>query len=197
VDRVSRLFLTKTCYAVLIAVAVSVLALPYPFYPRHLTIISTLAIGIPGFFLALAPNAQRVAPGFMARALRFAIPAGLVIAIAAVSAFLTVRGMDLGLGVARTSATVVTVGLSLLVLATLARPLATWRGAMVLGLAGAFAALFALPWLRTALALALLPQRVLWFCLVLAGAGYGLLLVLWPLANQVARRRPEVTDSPQ
>jgi cation-transporting ATPase E len=196
VDRVSKLFLTKTCYAVLIAVVVSVLALPYPFYPRHLTIISTLAIGIPGFFLALAPNAQRVAPAFMARALRFAIPAGLVITIAAVSAFLTVRAMDLGLGAARTSATVVTVGLSLLVLATLARPLATWRGAMVLGLAGAFAALFALPWLRTALALALLPQRVLWFCLVLAGAGYGLLLVLWPLANQVARRRTEVTDSP-
>jgi cation-transporting ATPase E len=197
VDRVSRLFLTKTCYALLIALAVSAATLPYPFYPRHLTVISALCIGIPAFFLALAPNAERVAPGFMPRALRFAIPAGLVIAAGALVAFLTVRAMDLGLAAARTSATVVTVGLSLLVLATLARPLASWRGAMVAGLAAAFVGLFAVPWLRSELALTLLPQRVFWFCVMIAVAGYGLLMALWPLARELTRRkRPSVSELP-
>ena len=50
----------------------------YPFLPRHLTIVSTFTIGIPGFFLALAPNTRRYIPGFLDRVLRFCIPAGVV-----------------------------------------------------------------------------------------------------------------------
>jgi hypothetical protein len=37
----------------------------------------TLAIGVPAFFLALAPNRRRYVPGFVGRVLRFAGPAGL------------------------------------------------------------------------------------------------------------------------
>lgn len=83
----------------------------------------------------------------------------------------------------------VAVCLSLLVLAALARPLLSWRGAMVLALGGAFAALFALPWLREQLALALLPQRVIWLCVVVAAVGFGLLLVSWPLVDRLTLRR--------
>ena len=46
------------------------LSWPYPYLPRHLTIISTFTIGIPGFFLALAPNSRRYVPGFIVRVLR-------------------------------------------------------------------------------------------------------------------------------
>ncbi len=189
VDRVSRLFLTKTCYALLIALAVSAAAVPYPFYPRHLTIVSTLAIGIPAFFLALAPNAERIAPGFLARALRFALPAGSVITAAALGAFFLVRDSGHGLGLARTAATIVTVGLSLAVLATLARPLASWRGAMVLALAAAVVALFGVPWLREQLALVPLPPGLLWLCLAIAAAGFGVLIAVWLAIGQFKRAR--------
>lgn len=188
VDRVSRLFLTKTSYAVLIALVVAAVAAPYPFYPRHLTIISTLSIGVPAFFLALAPNADRVSPGFLGRALRFAVPAGVVIATASLGAFLAVRAMGPGLGAARTSATVVAVTLSLFVLATLARPLASWRGAMVLTLAAVFAALFALPWLRGQLAIVVLPAHVLALSLGIAAAGCGALLLAWPVTRRAFRK---------
>ncbi len=174
VDRVSRLFLTKTCYTLLIALAVTAVAVPFPFYPRHLTIVSTLSIGVPAFFLALAPNARRIAPGFLARALRFSVPAGVVVAFAAMTAFLVVRDTDLGLGAARTGATIVTVCLSLAVLATLARPLLSWRGAMVAALAAIFAGLFALPWLRDQLALVLLPAHSWWMCAVIIAGGFVL-----------------------
>lgn len=187
VDRVSKLFVTKTSYAVLIALAVAVAGVPYPFYPRHLTIISTLSIGLPAFFLALAPNAERVAPGFLARALRFAIPAGLVMAAASFGAFVMVRAMGLGLGAARTSATIVAIAMSLFVLAALARPLASWRGLMVLTLATAFAALFAQPWLRTQLAIVVLPAHVLGLSLGIAAICCVLLLLAWPLSRRVSR----------
>src|SRR5439155_144512 len=61
--------------------------LPFPFLPRHLTIVSSLTIGIPAFFLALAPNAQRFRAGFVTRVLRFALPAGFVAAAATFSAY--------------------------------------------------------------------------------------------------------------
>ena len=187
VDRVSRLFLTKTVYAMLIAVVVAAATVPYPFYPRHLTIISTLAIGVPAFFLALAPNAARVATGFLGRALRFAVPAGVMIAAAVLVVYFTVRGLGLGLSAARTSATVTATGLSLGVLARLARPLASWRGVLVLALAGVFAALFALPWLRVQLAIVVLPPAILAFSIGVAVAGFGILLVVWPAADRLAR----------
>ena len=187
VDRVSRLFLTKTSYAVLIALAVAAVAVPYPFYPRHLTIISTLAIGVPAFFLALAPSAERVSAGFLPRALRFAVPAGLVIAAATFAAFLSVRAAGAGLGAARTSATIVAVILSLFVLAALCRPLASWRGAMVATLAAVFAALFAWPWLRGQLALVLLPAHLLALTVGIAAIGCVALLVAWPAARRILR----------
>jgi hypothetical protein len=59
-----------------IAVAAGTAGITYPFFPRHLTIISTLTIGVPGFFLALAPGAPRARPGFTRRVLAFTVPAG-------------------------------------------------------------------------------------------------------------------------
>src|SRR5206468_4370799 len=92
IERVASLFLTKTVYAVLLSIATAAVALTadeglqglrFPFLPRHLTLISTLTIGVPAFVLALAPSAQRVAPGFVSRVLRFAVPAGIACAAAA------------------------------------------------------------------------------------------------------------------
>jgi soluble P-type ATPase len=63
IERVARLFVTKTVYAAIIAVSVGAAGIAYPFFSRHLTIVSTLTIGVPGFFLALAAGAPRARPG--------------------------------------------------------------------------------------------------------------------------------------
>jgi magnesium-transporting ATPase (P-type) len=54
IERVARLFVTKTVYAAIIAVAVGAAGINYPFFPRHLTIISMLTIGVPGIIAAVA-----------------------------------------------------------------------------------------------------------------------------------------------
>ena len=51
IERVAKLFVTKTVYAAVLAVVVGVAGVPFPFFPRHLTIVSTAAIGIPGIAL--------------------------------------------------------------------------------------------------------------------------------------------------
>src|SRR6266540_3719793 len=78
IERVAKLFVTKTVYATALAVAVGIARLPFPFLPRQLTLVGSLTIGIPGFFLALEPNLRRARPDLVRRVLAFAAPAGLV-----------------------------------------------------------------------------------------------------------------------
>jgi cation-transporting ATPase E len=146
VERLANLFLTKTVYAFALAVAVGVARLPFPFLPRQLTIISSLTIGIPAFFLALAPNPARARPGFVARSLRFAVPAGLVAAAATFTAYALARNDPGTTGdEARTTAVLVLFAVALQVLVLLARPTTRWRRTLVLAMVGLFLAAIALP----------------------------------------------------
>ena len=93
IERVAHLFTNKTVWAALIALAVAAGPRPYPILPRHLTLIDALVIGIPGFFLALAPNPRRYIPGFVRRVGRFVLPTGTLAAIMVV-AFLRAAQQD-------------------------------------------------------------------------------------------------------
>ena len=80
IERVANLFVVKTVYAFLLAVLVGLFASPFPFVPRHLTLVGTLTIGAPAFFIALAPTAERARSGFVTRVMRFAVPVGALAA---------------------------------------------------------------------------------------------------------------------
>ena len=186
IERVANLFITKTVWATLLAVAVGVTLLPYPFLPRHLTIIDSLAIGIPSFFLALAPNIRRYVPGFTGRVLRFAVPAGSIIAAAAFAAYALARAQGLPLVQQRTAATLVTLFLSLCVLVLLAAPL-TWRRIVLVGsvLAG-FAVLFPLSAVRRFYELQL-PRSGFATTLAVAALGAAALAGFWVLSRRRGR----------
>lgn len=146
VERVANLFLTKTCYVLFIALATGVARLPFPFLPRHLTLVSGLTIGIPGFFLAFSPTEDRYRPGFLRRVLAFAGPAGAVAAAASFGAYaVALTEQDVDVRQARTSATLVLLALGSWIVVLLARPLTTWRTALLGLLATLTAAILALP----------------------------------------------------
>src|SRR5579864_9305011 len=191
IERVANLFITKTVWATLLAVAVGVTLLPYPFLPRHLTIIDTLAIGVPSFFLALAPNTRRYLPGFTGRVLRFAIPAGTIIAAATFAAYALARVRGLPLVQQRTAATLVALILSLCVLVLLAAPL-TWRRLVLVGavLAG-FVLLFPIPAVRRFYELQL-PHSGLATTLAIAAIGAAALGIFWVLSRRRGRGPPSV-----
>lgn len=162
IERTGNLFLTKTVYAMLLSLAVGAAGLPFPFLPRHLTLISALTIGIPGFFLALAPSDRPARSGFIGRILRFAVPAGLLAAAGTFAAYALARGaFGTTLVAAQTTATVVLAAIGLVVLAAIASPLTALRAWLVASMGAAFIAVLAIPALREFFALTL-PPIIVW-----------------------------------
>ncbi|MFB7370589.1 HAD-IC family P-type ATPase [Streptomyces sp. NPDC056222] len=190
ITRVATLFLTKTVYSVLLAVLVVCSQVEYPFLPRHLTLLSTLTIGVPAFFLALAPNKERAKPNFVRRVMRYAIPGGIVAAAATFTTYLIARAHYSGPGAldAETSAATLTLFLvSMWVLAIVARPYTWWRIALVATMGGAFLLVLVVPWLQDFFALKLVGVTMPWTAVAIAAIGAALLEVAW---RWVDRRFP-------
>jgi cation-transporting ATPase E len=154
IERVANLFLTKTVYSILLAVLVGLLGVRFPFLPRHLTLISTLTIGVPAFFLALAPNLERAKPGFVPRVLKFAVPAGLACGAATFLGYMLARDNTASaFAQDSTTATFTLFFLAMWVLALIARPYTWWRVGLVAAMAAAFLVILTVPWLRRFFAL--------------------------------------------
>ncbi len=154
IERVAGLFLVKTTYSVLLALLVGVAHLPFPLLPRHVTLVGALTIGIPGFFLALAPNSERARPGFVRRVLRFAVPAGLACGVATFVAYgLALEAPESGLVADRTSAALALFLAATVALALVARPYTWWRLGLVGAMVAAFAVVAAIPFARDFFAL--------------------------------------------
>ncbi|MFF4267217.1 HAD-IC family P-type ATPase [Streptomyces virginiae] len=171
ITRVATLFLTKTVYSVLLAILVVCSQVEYPFLPRHLTLLSTLTIGIPAFFLALAPNKERAKPHFVKRVMRYAIPGGAIAAVATFVSYLIARHHYTGQGAleAESSAATLTLFLtSMWVLAIIARPYTWWRVALVGAMGGAFLIVLLVPWLQTFFQLKLVGVVVPWIAVGVA-----------------------------
>ena len=181
IERVANLFITKTVWATLLAVAVGITLVPYLFLPRHLSIIDTLSIGVPAFFLALAPNLRRYVPGFVGRVLRFTIPAGIAVTIPAFAAFWLARAHDLPLTQQRTAATIVTMMVGLGVLVILALPLTWRRGLLVALMIAGFVLLFPFEAVRSFAALDV-PSATLLPTLLIGVGGLVLLAGAWAMA---------------
>jgi cation-transporting ATPase E len=188
IERVANLFVTKTVYAMLLAIAVGVVRWPYPFLPRHLTIVSTLTIGVPAFFLALAPNLKRYEPGFVPRVLKFAVPCGIVAATATMVSYAEARHVaGVTTDEARTTATLVLLVVGLWVLNILARPITPFRGLLFGAMVGAFLVILAVPAFREFYALDLPPTDAL----VAAGSVALVAIVLLEIAWMIAQHRQD------
>jgi len=143
VQRVTKLFVAKSAFAAFMILSIGLTETPYPLLPRHLTLAATFTVGIPAFFLALAPSEGPWATrGFLREVSRFAIPAGTATGLGVLSAFLfalNVVGLDLV--EARTVATTVLVFVGLYLV--LALEASGRRRAMAVGgLVGAMALLY-------------------------------------------------------
>ena len=146
VERVANLFVTKTVYALLLAVAVGVATLPFPFLPRQLTLVGALTIGIPSFFLAFSQEAPRARRGYVHRVLSFSLPAGACAAGATFVAYALGRlAPDVNTDEARTTATLVLLVVGLALVTRLARPLTLRRVMLVASMAVAYVGAIAIP----------------------------------------------------
>ncbi len=182
ITRVATLFLTKTVYSVLLAILVVCTQVEYPFLPRHLTLLATLTIGVPAFFLALAPNKERAQPHFVRRVMRYAIPSGVIAAAATFTTYLVARHHYSGEGAldAETSAATLTLFLvAMWVLAIIARPYTWWRIGLVATMGLGFLIVLVVPWLQDFFALKLVGTTMPWTAVAIAVAAAALLEFVW------------------
>jgi P-type E1-E2 ATPase len=121
IQRVARLFVTKTVFAACVILTFGLTAAGFPLLPRHLTLAATVTVGIPGFVIALIPSTERPDTGSFLRAVaRFALPAGAVIAAAVLAAYMLERAVRVrSITDARTAAVTVFVALGLYLLLVL------------------------------------------------------------------------------
>ncbi len=180
-QRVAKLFVSKSAFATFLILSIGLTPQPYPLLPRHLTLAAALTIGIPAVFLALAPSEGRFrSERFLFDVGRFAVPAGTAAGLGVLASFIFARNVGrLPLPEARTIATtvLVLVGLYLiLALEATSRRRATAIGTLVAVMIAAYALVLATPGVREFFALTVPgPGGV-----VIALAGAGLAVVgLW------------------
>ena len=170
IERVANLFITKAAYAVLLTALVGIAGAPFPFLPRQLTLIGSFSIGLPGFFLALAPNESLVRPGFLERVLRFSIPAGAVAGAVTYGLYEWVRRLDdVVLAEARTAATMTLLAVGLTILVLISRPLKPWKVGLAAAMAASYALVMAIPFGRNYFQLDL-PPGPAWAGVAIASA---------------------------
>ncbi len=169
IERVANLFITKAAYAVLLTALVGIAGSPFPFLPRQLTLIGTFSIGVPGFFLALAPNESLVEPGFLTRVLRFSIPAGAIAGLTTYVLWEIVRRLDdVTLPEARTAATATLLVFGLVILILISRPLRPWKIGLATAMAGMYSLTMVVPSMRDYFQLDL-PGTTAWIMVAAAG----------------------------
>ncbi|MDH3299415.1 MAG: HAD-IC family P-type ATPase [Acidimicrobiia bacterium] len=129
-ERVSKLFVTKTIYVTLLVLVIGATSTPFPFLPRHLSVVAAVTIGIPAFVLSFRPADQPCRPGYLRRVVRYAVPAGVVAALTTLVAFWAVRSPPISatLEEARTAATITLTLTGLWILYRLVKPLDATEG---------------------------------------------------------------------
>jgi cation-transporting P-type ATPase E len=154
-QRVTKLYVTKSAFAAFLILTIGTSSDAYPLLPRHFTLAAALTIGIPTFFLALAPSSGPWRPeGFVRAVAKFAIPAGALTGVGLVAGYLFARhDLDMSLNESRTIAVTILVASGLYLVLALesegSRRRSSLVGLMCAVLAGLYVVAILLPSTRS------------------------------------------------
>jgi cation-transporting P-type ATPase E len=185
IERVSRIFLTKTTYAFTMALLFGALLMQYPFLPRQLSATDGLTIGIPAFFLALMPAATRYVPGFLFRSLRFTVPSGVTIAVAVLATTIIGRSMQLDERQVQTAAVLALTVAGLWVLGIACRPFTPVRALIIVVMLAALGVAVTVPFIRDFFAFQLPPVDLIGWAVGIGMAASALIEVWHRLAPKL------------
>ena len=162
-QRVTKLYVTKSAFAAFLILTIGTSSEAYPLLPRHLSVAASLTIGIPTFFLALAPSSGPWRPdGFVRGVARFAIPAGVLVGTGLVAGYLfALHDLDLSVPNARTVALTTLIANGLYLVMALEAGGSRRRSTLVAGMCAVMAALY--------VAIVLIPAARSFFALTVPG----------------------------
>jgi cation-transporting ATPase E len=193
IERISKLFLTKTVWAMTLAIVFGLMFWSFPFLPRQLSAVDGFIIGVPAFALALLPNSRRYLPGFLKRSLMFCLPAGLVIAAAVITLELLSQAEAQGVGVwlpaeAQTATSMIFSVTGLWVLSSLARPFDAWRISIIAAMTLTGFGFFTIPPIADFFGFVSLSGQQLASTFIIAGAASLLIEVAHQIVGKLTRK---------
>jgi len=206
IQRVTKLFVAKSVFAAFLILSIGLTREDYPLLPRHLTIAAGLTIGIPAFFLALAPSlGEWRSRNFFREVSQFAVPTGVAAGFGVLSAFLLARNIfELSLVSARTAATTVLIIVGLyLVLVLEATSVQRLRRVAVLccAMLALYVLVLALPGARDFFMLVVPGFRIVLATAIGTTLAIGFLWTtsdrFWPLAVRVDDRHSDTSGDPR
>jgi magnesium-transporting ATPase (P-type) len=145
-QRVAKLYVTKSALAAFLILTIGMTSEAYPLLPRHLSLAAALTIGIPTFFLALAPSSGPwQTRSFVREVSRFAVPAGFVVGTGLLASYLFARhDLDQGVPEARTVALTTLIAGGLYLVMALEAGSSRRRSGVVAGMCAVMALLYVL-----------------------------------------------------
>jgi len=127
IQRAASLFILKNIFSLVLALVNILAGLSFPLAPLHLTLISTLTIGTPSFFLALEPNYERVRGRFLPGVIRKALPGALTNIVIVLLAQIILTNMSVPFIQVQTVCTAAMAIVGLLVLLQVCKPFTKLR----------------------------------------------------------------------
>lgn len=135
ITRSASLFLVKNIFSLLLSIFSICFMLDYPMEPSQVSLISMFTIGIPGFFLAMQPNTNRIEGRFITNVVLAALPAGITDAL--MVGALVIFGKVFGVNSTdiSTASTLLLAIVGLMILYRICKPLNLLRTAVLTGCA--------------------------------------------------------------
>ena len=131
-ERSTSLFLTKTIYASILAIAFVFLPTMYPYTPIEMTLLNFVCIGFPGLVLALEHNTARIKDKFIYNIKHYSVPTGVVIAIAMIILSIVATNTDMAKPLLSTLSASITFAIDLFLIYKISKPLNLFRAGLIL-----------------------------------------------------------------
>lgn len=134
IQRTASLFLVKTLFSFLLTVLTVIWMREYPFVPIQLTLVSSICIGMPAFFLTFEQDTRRIKDHFMINVLSRAVPGAVALSsmICVLYVLMNLGVFGLGLNEFKTLSTLLAIVNGVCVLYMICSPLTTMRMAIII-----------------------------------------------------------------
>ena len=147
-ERSATLFLSKTTYAIILAVLFTIIPLEYPFAPIEMSLLNFACIGFPGIILALETNTKRIKNKFTKNILQYSIPVGITVSLAMLTLSIIAGINDFTRPELISSSLIITFAIDLLLIFSIAKPLNLLRGSLIVIIIGIITTAFFTPVFR-------------------------------------------------
>lgn len=135
ITRSASLFLVKNIFSLLLSLFSICFMLDYPMEPSQVSLISMFTIGVPGFFLAMQPNTNRIEGRFITNVVVAALPAGITDALMVGALVIFGQVFDVSSTDISTASTLLLAIVGLMILYRICKPLNPLRTAVMIGCA--------------------------------------------------------------